>query len=274
MLNHLFKNGRSIFPAKKAAFRGHVDSGNIDSVTLAGCQDKGFVVFGILNNSKDDSVCMLVNRNSEIRFIKSPDVAHSFLYKLGVKKFNIDTTDWDMESSFDPHKVSQECRERKKRRDFAQKNLPLYLDKFRSAYSNLDIEAGFELLVRYALSRRWLESHQTISKKQVFSWFDRNKNSHQVEVEKEVPEWVVMSAANLSTKKGSYPTNSLELSVFARLWQSSNGMFSEIETFFDSLPTDFITTIKGFGLTESCTRTAFNDEIISACNIKRTQYSG
>lgn len=119
MLQSLFNGNDSIYHAQFADFSRQIRFGQMKDIVLAGNKDKGFFVTGWIKSPSVEIPCVLVNQRSEIRYIKCPDKAHAFLYKMGVDEFEIDATNWDMEGAYNPHKASQESRLRKKYRESA-----------------------------------------------------------------------------------------------------------------------------------------------------------
>jgi hypothetical protein len=263
----LFKDVNSILHAQYSEFYRQVGLGQIEKVVLAGEKDKGFYICGRVKNSAQKIVCILVTQHSEIRYIKCPDNAHSFLYNMGIIEFDIDTTCWDMDSAFNPHKVSQESRLRKKRREDALIHRPLYLDKFRFAFNDTPIEQRIQLLVSTAVQKGWLEEPRSISKNRFFTWIDKRD----LPDNKKVPAWAMKAAVVLSTERGIYPRNDLELSVFACLWYSINGPFESREEALDSLPPGFIDDVCNAGVTMAHIETAFNDEVMHGRYVQRRE---
>lgn len=260
-------NCASVYQAKADDFQRAVKSRQISGVVLQGYQDKGFFVRAKLLGSSDDVSCVLVNSRSEVMFIKDPDRAHDILYDMGVSDFEIDTTEWDMESAFNPHKVSQESRQRKKRREDALRFRPVFLDKYRYAYNHIQIEKRIEKLVEYAVDKGWLERQKEVPKRKFFMWSE----NRDLPDSKKVPTWAMKAAVALTVECGQYPRNDVEMGSFASLWSSIHGPFETIEQAFVSLPDGFIETVGEAGVTAEWVETVLNDEVLHAKNVKRAE---
>jgi len=258
MLPTLFDGNDIIYHAQYPEFLRQYAEGLLWRIVLVGYQDKGFCIIGRIKNSTVNMQCVLASQRSEIRFIKCPDNAHTLLYNMGIYEFEIDATEWDMDSAFNPHKVSQESRARKKRREVALRNRSIYLDKFRHAYNLANVDERINLLVERAVGLGWLEKYREVSKKRFLTWFDKRESSNN----KIVPAWVMKSATVLVTDKGAYPRDSLEMSVFACLWFAIHGPFDSYNGVKLSLPADFIQVVKKNGITDEWIQTVFNDGII------------
>jgi hypothetical protein len=267
MLASLFDGESGVLHAQYSDFLSQVEHGQIRDVVLAGYQDKGFFVFGRIKNDDLEIPCVLVTQHSEIRYIKCPDNAHTFLYNMGIEEFMIDASTWDMDSAFNPHKVSHESRQRKKRREDALRHRPLYLDKFRYAYNDVQIEERIQMLVDCAVEQGWLEQSKEISKKRFFTWFDKRE----LPDNKKVPAWAMKAAAVLATDQEVYPRNELEISVFACLWSSIHGPFDSLEQALESLPEGFISKVTSLGGEREWIDTAFNDEVLHARYVERKE---
>lgn len=263
----LFEGVNSVLHAQYSDFFRQVELGQIENVVLAGEKDKGFFICGRIKNCAQTIVCVLVTQHSEVRYIKCPDNAHSFLYNMGIEEFDFDTRSWDMDSAFNPHKVSQKSRLRKKRRDEALMHRPIYLDKFRFAFNDTPIDQRIQLLVDCAVQRGWLENPREISKKRFFTWIVKRD----LPDNKKVPAWAMKAAAVLATDKGIYPRNDLEVVVYACLWFSILGPFETVNDALASLPIGFADQVCAHGVDKSLIETAFNDEIMHARYVQRKE---
>ncbi|MFA0809528.1 hypothetical protein [Microbulbifer epialgicus] len=267
MLTSLFDQKSCVMHLQYSEFLENTKKGQIQDIVLSGYKDKGFFIAGRIKGAEHDITCILVTQHSEIRYIKCPDNAHTFLYSMGINEFMVDTTSWDMESTFNPHKVSQQSRLRKKRRERALRNRPVYLDKFRFAYNDVQIEERIKILVECAVKQGWLEKSKIISKKRFFTWIDKKE----LPDKKKVPTWAMKSAALLATDKKVYPRNELEISVFACLWSSIYGPFESVDCALESLPGDFMNKISSQNIDKSCVEIAMADEVIHARFVKQQE---
>lgn len=267
MLATLFKGEENVYHAQYADFLRQIEHGQIGEIVLAGYQNKGFFILGRIRSPGVEIQCVLVNQRSDVRFIKCPDNAHALLYNMGVHEFEIDATAWDMDSAFNPHKVSHESRQRKKRREDALRHRPIYLDKYRFAYNDVQIDERIRQLVECAVQQGWMEKGKEVTKKRFFTWFDKRE----LPDNKKVPAWAMKAAALLATDQGVYPRNDLEMSTFACLWFSIHGPFEDYEDAKKSLPGDFISSVMSAGVTSDWIETVFNDEILHARHVERKE---
>jgi hypothetical protein len=267
MLESLFKGNENVYHAQYADFLRQIEYGQIGEIVLAGYQSKGFFIIGRIKSPAVEIQCVLVNQRSDIRFIKCPDNAHALLYNMGVYEFEIDATAWDMDSAFNPHKVSHESRQRKKRREDALRHRPIYLDKYRFAYNDVQIDERIKQLVECAIQQGWVDEGKEITKKRFFTWFDKRD----LPDNKKVPAWAMKSATLLATDQGVYPRNDIEMSTFACLWFSIHCPFKDYEDVKKSLPDDFISSVVAAGVSFDWIETVFNDEILHARHVERKE---
>lgn len=104
----------SAYLIKQGEFLHYVEMAHFDAVILRGCGGKGFSIIGIVDSAEVPQIYVLISQRSHIRYIKSPDVAHRLLVKMGVKAFQVDAKMWNMECVFNPHKASQKSRNRRR----------------------------------------------------------------------------------------------------------------------------------------------------------------
>lgn len=263
----LFEDSENVYHAKAVDFERAVESKQIEKVVLKGYRDRGFFVRGKFSSKATDLTCVLVNSRSKVMYIKDPDRAHDILYDMGIEDFEIDTSEWDMESAFNPHKVSQESRQRKKRREDALRFRPVFLDKYRYAYNHIQIEQRIQKLVAYAVESGWLEQVKDVPKRKFFMWSE----SRDLPDHKKVPTWAMRAAVALTVDCGQYPRNDIEMASFASLWFSIHGPFETTAEAYNSLPCGFVDTVMEAGVSRAWIDMVLNDEVLHVRSVKRAE---
>jgi len=258
MQKNLFEHNVNVFQVKYPEFVKHVRDGNIIDVTLAGHEDRGFFVHGSFLNMENNNAVVLINQRAKIRFIKCPDVARTFLYGMGIKTFNMDTSNYHLDKSFNPHQASQESRVRKRRRQLVTEKQNVYFKKYLFSCKTQSVKESLAKLIDFADQQRILP----VAKTEAFSLLKELTIDESVTVD--IPKWALQAAVVLSTLNGVIPRNVTEMGVFTRNWRRSFGPFEDEREFYASLPAGFKRSVIGQTISPDEMLATVKDEVLLA----------
>lgn len=215
---------KSSYKIQQQEFIKMHENGDICDLGIVSNKDKGFFITGKLKrDDKGHHRCILVNQRGHIRYIKSPGHAHDFMYKLGVKNFNVDTQLWDQQSVFNPHKASSESRLRKKNRNTALQSKGSYVEKLR-AFCGLDENKIATIIQDIAPDDKHV-------KDVIYSY-----------ASKQIPEYIsdklVEKFVSFLTLKGVFPQNQSEAIVFGYYWGIEDG--SNLDQIVNKMPAPLV----------------------------------
>lgn len=221
--NLIALNERS-YKVKQQEFIKMYENGDICDLALVSNKSEGFFIVGKLKrDDKGIHRCILVKQHGQIRYIKSPDFAHEFMYSLGVKGFSIDTLLWDEENVFNPHKVSFDSRIKKRNRDIALQSKGAYVEKLRE-FCCLDKGKIAEVVHNIAPGDKHV--------KEIMGVFEKGQ------IPNYISDKLIVKFIHFLTEEGIFPQNHSEAVVFGYFWDiSSEKSMNEV---VDKMPISLI----------------------------------